>query len=85
MTTTWWLIISAASFGNIVTLWPLRHLGAWRLADMSLEPSAALLVQAVVLWLAGTSVWGASASFAAGLAAMWLVMKIRQRREGRES
>ena len=80
MSTSWWLITTAALFGWAVTLYPLwRPLGAKQAIDISREPLTALTAQAVVLGLAGTSVWGAAGSFAAGLAAMFVTMKLRGR------
>jgi len=80
MTAAWWLITSATAFGWAVTLIPIaRPLGAHRSLDICREPMAALTVQAVVLWLAGTTVTGTCLSFAAGLAAMAIVMKLRGR------
>ena len=81
MSTSWWLITTAALFGWAVTLYPLwRPLGAKQALDICREPATALTVQAIVLWLAGTSAIGTAGSFAAGGAAMFVTMKLRGRK-----
>jgi hypothetical protein len=79
MTSTWLVITSAAAFGYLVTALPLAHvLGRRHVIDISREPLAALTVQAIALWISGTSAAGASISIAAGFAAMFIVMKLRK-------
>jgi hypothetical protein len=80
MSTTWWLITSAAAFGWAVTVIPLiRLLGGEHVIRISQAPGAALMAQGLVLWGTSTSVTGTCLSFAAGLAAMAVSVKIQRR------
>jgi hypothetical protein len=81
VSTSWWLITSAAAFGWAATVIPLlRPLGARHAAAICQPPAAALTAQGLVLWGAGTSVTGTCLSFAAGLAAMAVAMRIQWRK-----
>jgi hypothetical protein len=86
MSTAWWEITSAVAFGGFVLWWPLYrqfgvHLG------QGAGPGMAALVQAVVLWLAGTSFGGVMISLIAGGAVLPAVMRAerwhRERQERR--
>jgi hypothetical protein len=78
VSTDWWLITSASAFGWAVTVIPLIRLLATRdVITICRPPGAALTAQALVLWGAGTSVTGTCLSFAAGLAAMAVSVKIQ--------
>ena len=81
MTQAWWEITCAAAFGQAVLAWRLRHLGPFELLHLTREPGLALLVQAVVLWLAGTSPGGVALSCVAGFAALLLASRFRRNRD----
>lgn len=83
MTAVWWEITLAASFGAFVTGWRMR-----RDLGHGAEPALALIAQGAVLWLAGTSLPGTFASFAAGtavlFATMWVSRRWREHRDGED-
>lgn len=85
MTLGWLEITSAASFGAFVTGWQMRALGV---SAHKTAPSLALLTQALVLWIAGTSAAGTFGSFAAGtavlFASMWLARRWSAYRDGED-
>ena len=80
MTQAWWEITGAAAFGQVALAWRLRELGPFELLHLTREPGLALLVQALVLWLAGTSPGGVALSCVAGFAVMLLASRFRSRR-----
>ena len=81
MTRAWWEITTAAAFGQFTLAWHVAREHGTKILTVlgAAPPGLALLVQAVVLYVAGTSLGGTAVSFLAGfaalLAAMWLQRK----------
>lgn len=82
MTGTWLAITSAAAFGWAVTAWPvLRRYGQHELLSLSRVPTVATLVQAIVLWAAGTGTAGWAGSIAAGITAAAITSRFGRKEE----
>lgn len=79
----WLLVTTIAGCGALYVVLPLvPRLTVLGAAHYAAEPSVALAVQGLVLWFAGSSDLAVYGSLAAGLAAMWIAMKFRARKEG---